>query len=80
MKLGLIIRLVLAGIAILFIALYQLGAAKDEMYDSNDKTWIVFKRIGLFLFISLVTLLIIFAAGGGETQDIEPRRWEYGRG
>ena len=80
MSAGLIIRLVLSGIAILFIAIYQFCEAKDEMYDSDEKVWIVIKRIVLFLIISFLAVLFIFAVGGGETQDVAPRRWEDGRG
>lgn len=80
METGLIIRLVLSAVAVVFCGRYQYECAVTEMQRA-DTAWVIIKRIAIFLSISLIVVLIIFSAGGGETlDDVAPRRWEDGRG
>lgn len=75
-----IIKLIIIILAVGFTAYYQFDEARDELFYTDSKAWIIIKRVFIFLAISLVVSLLILSAGGDSDASWAPeRRWEVGR-
>ena len=59
-------------IVAVIVASYQWGEYRTErQWTDNNAKWLIAKNIFLFIVKTIITLLIIFCVGDGETDNIE---------
>ena len=73
-----IIKWIISIVVVFLIGSYQWGVYETEaQWTDKDPTWIILKNIGLFIFKTIVALLIVLGTGEISNEDLQHYEPKY---